>query len=147
MSCQDFLHEILNAIDQNETSVNLLNTHFQFLEDSWAATVHSHADLGSPQGARSSQLDEFTKLPMDYSWATQLATGPYMHAQESRTRDYRVATKETDDVLSLIRDQVYAFRRWIISADTQQLHSMLQTFCYVSRLSYSRERQQCTVKT
>lgn len=79
-------------------------------------------------------MDDLTREPMDLGWATSMATGPFMHAQESRARDQRTATKETDEVLSLIREQVFSFRRWIISAEGHQLHAMLRAFCYVSFL-------------
>ena len=69
--------------------------------------------------------------PLPANVAMALAVVPGMRHRERMAQDARLSAKEADDVLEVVRQQAYAMRRWIISAQPSQLHVIIRIYCYV----------------
>ena len=69
--------------------------------------------------------------PLPANAAMALAVVPGMRQRERMAQDARISAKEADDVLEVVRQQAYAMRRWIISAQPSQLHGLIRIYCYV----------------
>lgn len=71
-------------------------------------------------------------LPLPSSLTNRLILRPAMAVRESIARDGRSQSKKSDEVLHTVRQQLYSFRRWILSAQPQQLRGLIRTYCFVS---------------
>ena len=88
--------------------------------------------LGPARGGLEGALSSFETARLTGSSGGAVSTGPILRDFEAAARDARHYAKSVDDVLQLVRQQVFDFRRWILSTEPQSLHAMIRANAYVS---------------
>ncbi len=91
--------------------------------------------LGPARGGLEGALSSFETARLTGSSGGAVSTGPILRDFEAAARDARHYAKSVDDILQLVRQQVFDFRRWILSTEAQSLHAMIRANAYVSSWS------------
>ena len=91
--------------------------------------------LGPVRGGLEGALSSFETARLTGSSGGAISVSPILRDYEAQARDARHHAKSVDDVLQLVRQQVFDSRRWILSCGGRSLHAMIQANIYV-RLFY-----------
>ena len=91
--------------------------------------------LGPSRGGLEGALSSFETARLTGTSGGAVSTGPILRDFEAAARDARHYAKSVDDVLQLVRQQVFDFRRWILSTTPQSLHAMIRANAYVRSCS------------
>ena len=93
--------------------------------------------LGPARGGLEGALSSFETARLTGAGGGAVSTTPILRDFEAAARDARNYAKSVDDVLQLVRQQVFDFRRWILSTEPESLHAMIRANAYVSSFSLS----------
>lgn len=93
--------------------------------------------MGPVKGGVHGAFESFQAAQMTGSHGGSISTGPILRDFEAAARDARHHAKSVDDVLHLVRQQVFAFRRWMLSTEPENLHNMIRAYIYVSTYQMS----------
>lgn len=88
--------------------------------------------LGPARGGLEGAISSFDLARSTASKGGTISIAPILRDYEASARDARHYVKQVDEILQLVRQQVFDFRRWILSTDAQNVHAMIQANIYVS---------------
>ena len=92
--------------------------------------------LGPARGGLEGAISSFETARSTGSSGGAISVKPILRDYEATARDARHYAKQVDDILQLVRQQVFDFRRWILSTEGQNLHAMIQANIYVGSPSH-----------
>lgn len=89
--------------------------------------------MGPAKGGLEGALSSFDTSRQLGSSGGAVSVSPILRDLEAAARDARIHAKSVDDILQLVRQQVFDFRRWILSTAPGHLHAMIRADIYVRK--------------